>query len=94
MSRIVVEKIHPASIQLDNKVNKYVNKIREKYIGGSNGTAFFSPKVETTNAYMEAPVYIDTVDNKNENDSRFYYLSALTSLGIQFGTIIYWYFSS
>jgi hypothetical protein len=103
MTNISVEIIHPASIRLDNKVNKYVNRIREKYVGGSNEQPFFSKSVASAPTSVSEPVTesspvssitTPTVDNKNENGSRFYYLSALTSLGIQFGTIVYWYFRS
>ena len=103
MSTFVVEKIHPAAI--DNKVNKYVYKIREKYVGGSSNNLFSRLKLHNAEEPTENIVtQVETttndnsvdnkVDNKNENGSRFYYLSALTSLGIQFGTIVYWYLRS
>jgi len=107
MSTFVVEKIHPAAI--DNKVNKYVYKMREKYVGGSNNLfsrlKLHNQEEPTENTVTQVETNIESniesnnnadnkVDNKNDNGSRFYYLSALTSLGIQFGTIVYWYLRS
>jgi len=107
MSTFVVEKIHPAAI--DNKVNKYVYKMREKYVGGSSNNLFSRLKLHnveepTENTVTQVETKAESTiesnnndnsdDNKVDNGSRFYYLSALTSLGIQFGTIVYWYLRS
>ena len=85
MSSFAVEKIHPAFID-NNKVNKYVYKIREKYVGGSSNNIFSRLKLHNAEESNEQIIPQESaiestnnensannkVDNKNDNGARFY----------------------